>query len=191
MESCRQLPLLSVRRSLACWGALLLVLPLVVARGQSTISTEEALRLVFPLPVQVERKTLFLNDEQLRAIRKLSRAPVDSKLITYYVGSDTGGVVGYAFIETHIVRTMPETFLVHLAPDATVRAVELLAFHEPQDYRPPERWLEQFDGRGLTDELWLKRGIQNIVGATITSQAIVSRIRRIVATYEIAVREGH
>jgi len=91
------------------------------------------------------------------------------------------------FVETGIVRTMPQTLLIHVSPEAVVRSVELLAFHEPADYRPPEGWLRLFRDRPLDDELWLKHGIQNIVGATITSQTTIATVRRVLATCAIAI----
>lgn len=168
----------------------LLGAPLAAAPGQPVLTAQEALRLCFPEPMTVERHTLFLTEAQVQAIRERARAGVPSQLVTYYSGRDSSGVQGYAFIETHIVRTMPQTILVHVSPQSVIRSVELLAFHEPADYRAPERWFEQFDGRGIDSDLWLRRGVHNIAGATITSQTTLDVVRRILATVEIAVQGG-
>ena len=135
----------------------------------------------------IERRTAFLTDDEVRGIEERARAKVGSKLITYYIGIDSGRVYGYAFIETHIVRTMPQTLLIHVSPDAVIRSVELLAFHEPADYRAPQGWLTALQNRELDDELWLKRGVHNIAGATITAQTTIATLRRVLATYEIAI----
>ncbi len=155
--------------------------------GQVYMTRDEALKQYFPNAVELERKTSFLSDEQVRLIQSRSRARVESKILTYYVGRGPSGVRGYAFFETQTVRTMPETFLVVVNPDSSVRAVELLAFYEPEDYLPPKRWLGLFARRRIDDDLWLKRGVQNIVGATISAQSITDGVRRVLATFEIAV----
>ncbi len=154
--------------------------------AQVVLSRQEALDLYFA-GMKVDRKTSFLSDEQVRDIQALARATVLSKVLTYYAGRKDGRVVGYAFFETQTVRTMPETYMVVVNPDGTVRAVELLAFFEPDDYRPPERWLEQFDNVSAKNDLWLKRGIHNIVGATLTAQSITEGVRRVLAEFEIVV----
>ena len=110
-------------------------------------------------------------------------------MVTYYVGKSTRGIHGYAFFETHIVRTMPETFMAVVNPDGNLKFVEILAFYEPEDYLPPRRWLDLFRGRKLGDDLWVKRGIRNITGATLTTQAITDGIRRILATFRVAIKK--
>ncbi|MCJ7726406.1 MAG: hypothetical protein MUP76_08490, partial [Acidimicrobiia bacterium] len=40
------------------------------------------------------------------------------------------------FIETHQVRTLPETILIVINPEGRVRGVHMLAFHEPPEYGP-------------------------------------------------------
>ncbi len=158
--------------------------------AQVFLTRDEALKQYFPNS-KIERKTLFLTDAQVEQIQSSAKAKVESKILTYYVGTSAEGIKGYAFLETHIVRTMPETFMVVVNPDSTVRAVEILAFFEPEDYRPPQRWLETFSGKSLRDDLWLKRGVQNIVGATITARSLSDGVRRILAVYQTAVpKEG-
>jgi hypothetical protein len=155
--------------------------------GQVYLTKDDALKLYFPDALTVERKTVFLTNQQVEMIQARARARVNSRVLTYYVGKGATGPLGYAFFETQTVRTMPETFLVVINPDSSVRAVELLAFYEPEDYLPPPRWLKLFANKTLRDDLWLKRGVQNIVGATISAQSITDGVRRILATFEIAI----
>jgi len=160
------------------------------ARGQAFLTKEEALRVCFPEPMRIEQRTVFLSEQQVRRIQDRARTKVTSKLVTYFVGFDSTGLRGFAFLETQIVRTMPQTLLVFLSPQAHIESVELVAFHEPLDYRPPQRWLELFRQRALDDDLWLKRGVHNIAGATITARTTVTTLRRVLATCEtVVVRE--
>jgi hypothetical protein len=164
----------------------LLTATIFLAQAQGVLSKQEALDLHF-VGLQVDRKTVFLNNEQVQEIQSHARAKVLSKVLTYYVGRKEGETVGYAFFETQTVRTMPETYMVVVNPDGTVRVVELLAFFEPEDYRPPAKWLDQFDNVSTSSNLWLKRGIHNIVGATLTAQSITEGVRRVLAAFELIV----
>jgi len=158
----------------------------VTTEAQVRLSKEEALSIQFP-GAGVERETTFLTDEQQHEIQRTSRSKVESKLLTYYVARTQGRLDGVAFFETHTVRTMPATYMVVIDPDTSVRIVEVLAFHEPADYRPPERWLKQYRGRTMGDDLYLKRGIPNIAGATLSAHTISEGVRRILASYAVAV----
>jgi Na+-translocating ferredoxin:NAD+ oxidoreductase RnfG subunit len=150
-------------------------------------SQEDALGLAFPDATRVERRTVILTDKQANRIQKLSRAPLDSKIATLHVGWRGDRVVGYAVIEVHRVRTMPEALMTILSPDGTVRSVRILAFHEPTDYLPPGRWLEQFDDKRLGAGLQLRQDIHAIAGATLSSRAVTRSVRRTLALYEVLI----
>ncbi|MBM4169212.1 MAG: hypothetical protein FJ215_08665 [Ignavibacteria bacterium] len=157
------------------------------ASAQIYLTRDEALRQYFPPPIEVERKNLFLTDHQVDAVQTKSRSKIPSKIITYYVGHRSGTVTGYAFFETQTVRTMPAVFILVIDPDSSIRALEILAFYEPEDYLPPKRWLDLFHRKQPSSDLWLKRGIQNIVGATLSAQALTDAVRRYLALFEIAI----
>jgi len=101
------------------------------------------------------------------------------------VGISSSGISGYAYFETHPVRTMTETFMAVLEPDGSVRFVELLAFAEPEDYLPRPRWLGQFAGKSALEELFVGRAIRNATGASLTSQALTDGVRRILAVHSL------
>ena len=158
------------------------------ANAQVFLTKEEALKQYFPDASPVERRVLFLTEPQLEAIQRKAKASLDSKIITYYVAKRDTAVLGYAFLESRTVRTMPAVIMTVLHPDGTVRSVEILAFYEPEDYRPPERWLRHFSGRSGMDDLWLKRGIPAIAGATLSAQSATETVRRTLALFDIVVR---
>jgi Na+-translocating ferredoxin:NAD+ oxidoreductase RnfG subunit len=148
---------------------------------------DEALRQAFPEQDSVARKVLFLTTKQVAEIQKLAKAKVESKIVTYYVASKADSVLGYAFFETDIVRTKPATFVVVVNPDGTVKYIEILAFYEPADYLPTNNWLDLFKEKQLNENLWPKRGIHNITGATLTVRALTMGVRKTLAIFEMAV----
>jgi len=154
------------------------------------LSQEEALAQAFPEADRVEKRTVILDDAQAEAVERLARAPLESRLVTVHEGRKDGAALGYAFIDVHTVRTLPEAFLVVVSPEGEVQMLRLLAFYEPPEYAPPEAWLEQFDARGLTKELRLGGTIHGIAGSTLSSRAVTSGVRRALALFEVVVRGG-
>jgi hypothetical protein len=157
------------------------------ARAEVFHSRESALRLAFPEADSVASRSLMLSDQQAERIEEISRTRLDARVVRLYTGLRAGEVLGYAFIETHRVRSLPETILVVLDPEGRSRAVHLLAFHEPPEYLPSERWLGQFQDRELDDELALRRGVAGIAGSTLTATAITAAVRRLLAIHEVCV----
>jgi Na+-translocating ferredoxin:NAD+ oxidoreductase RnfG subunit len=155
------------------------------ARAKVLLTQEEALRLAFP-GARVEARTAFLTDEQRRAAKSLSgEEELPSALVRYYAATKDGRAVGEAYFDTHVVRTMLETVMVVVAPDARIARIEVLSFSEPEEYLPRARWYQQFQGKPLDDELSLKRAIHPVSGATLTSRATTDAARRVLALYQI------
>jgi hypothetical protein len=162
-----------------------------LARGSAAakvfLAKDEALALAFPGNERIEERVVILSDEQKAEVEKRARAPLESQLWTIYVGWKDGAVQGYAVIDSHNVRTLPETFMVVIEPNGTLRRVEVLAFHEPPEYLPTDRWIAQFPGKKLDDDLKLGAGIQGITGATLSAQAMTAGVRRALAIIAVAV----
>ncbi len=147
-------------------------------------SQQEALQAAFPEADRIERRNFVLTPEQVERIEQRSRAPLDSRIVTLHVGWRGGEVLGYALIDIHTVRTLPEALMTVLEPEGSVRSVRVLAFHEPEDYLPPRRWFEQFEARRLDSNLRLRRGVHAISGATLSAQATTRSVRRALALHE-------
>ena len=157
--------------------------------AQVFYSKAEALQVAFPQADRVETQTFFLTPQQIEQVETLAQAPVDSKLATFHVGHAADSVQGYAFIETHIVRTFPETFLMVVSPDGTLQKLLVLAFYEPAEYLPSDLWLEQFDQKRLTPSLRLRRDIHGIMGSTLTAQAATQGVRKVLALFQVLIQE--
>ena len=150
-------------------------------------SQKEAIALAFPDAERIEDETFVLTAEQARRVEELAKAPVETKLVRIWRGLRGAAIQGYALIDVHTVRTHPEAFLVVLSPEGSVRSVRILAFHEPLDYLPPERWYQQFDGRSLGDALRVGGDVHGIVGATLSAQATAQGVRRALALYRVLI----
>jgi len=150
-------------------------------------SKEEAMKLAFGDDATVEMKSLFPTDDEIARIEQLAKVKMESKLFSFYVGKRQDQIVGYAAIESHNVRTKPETLLVVLDADGNLRQMVTLAFHEPPEYQPPERWYAQLLDRKV-DELRLGKDIQGVAGATLSSRAAVNSARKVLAVFQVMLK---
>ncbi|MEN8145822.1 MAG: FMN-binding protein, partial [Gemmatimonadota bacterium] len=157
------------------------------AAGQVFLTQQEALELAFPPPMSVERRTAFFSEEDLGRADELAgpSADVEQGVITYYVGTLEDRVQGVAYFDAHRVRTLPEAIMIVVGLDGKVDRVEILKFAEPRDYLASAAWLRQFEGRGLDADVALGRGIARMTGATLTSSAVTSAVRRVLALHEL------
>ncbi len=159
---------------------LFLALPLI-CWGGALMSKDAALKLAFPSADTVETTNLFLTEAEMEQVKKRSGVALKSALYTFYVGKKGEEVIGYAAIEAATVRTLPETVMVVLNTDGTVQFTEILAFFEPQEYMPSQRWLAQFKGVFLSPTLRVGGEINGMSGATLSAQAITRQVRKTAA----------
>lgn len=155
------------------------------ARANVYASKQEALHDAFPDADRVEEKSFVLTVDQAKLIEERAKAPLERQIWTLYSAYRGDTLLGSAVIDVRNVRTLPEALLVVIAPDGSVGSLRLLAFHEPSEYRPSERWLAQMDGKRLGPELHLKRAIHTIAGATLSSQAVTRSVRTALALYQV------
>jgi len=151
------------------------------------LTQEQALKDSFPPPQKVERRTLYLTAEQARRAADLAGVPVEGRVVAYYVGLREGRISGYAYFDTHLVRTLPETVMIVVSPEGQLRRIDIVSFDEPEDYLPSDRWLQQFGRRALDDELSLQRGIRSMTGATLSARAVTQAARRVLALHHLFV----
>lgn len=179
--------ILNKYRRAGAFGLALIMLFLTVPAGAKIYySKTEAMELAFGKGKQVEVLSLFPDQQQTNQIQTLAKAKLESGLFSFYVGKEQGKILGYAAIESITVRTKPETLLVVLTPEGALRSVVTLAFHEPPEYQPPDRWFEQLYNRELAD-MDFNKGIDGISGATLSTRAAVATVRKILAIYQVMI----
>jgi electron transport complex protein RnfG len=164
---------------------LLAVFGAVNAQAKVFYSRSEALELAFPNAEEVASHTFVLDDDQVARIESLAKCELDSKLVKIYTGMRQGRVLGHALIDIHNVRTLPEAFMVVLSATGRVQSLRVLAFHEPLEYKPTNRWYSQFDNRSIEAPLRVGGDIHGVVGATLSTRATTRGVRRALAYYEV------
>ena len=151
-------------------------------------SRSEIASLAFPDCDRVETQDVFLSTDQHERIERLAGSPLSGDFLTIYSGYIGERLTGYAILDSHLVRTLTETLLVVIDTSGAVAATYVMAFHEPSEYMPGDRWLGMLDKRRLTDDLRVGRAIVGITGATLSARAVVASIRRSLAIYEVLLK---
>ncbi|WP_305908952.1 FMN-binding protein [Methylomarinum sp. Ch1-1] len=167
--------------------AVCLLLSALPCVGKIYYSKNEAMELAFGKDATVEMLSLFPTADELAQIEKMARVKMESSLYTFYVGKKGDQVIAYAAIESHTVRTKPETLLVVLTPEGKISAVHTLAFHEPPEYQPPQRWYQQLYQKEL-ERLSFSADIQGMTGATLSTRSALNISRKVMAIYQILVK---
>jgi hypothetical protein len=175
------------RQGLVFMLFLLLQATAIPSFGTIFYSKNEAMELAFGKGAQIEPLSLFPDERQTAQIQQESKVKLESGLFTFYVGKDKGNILGYAAIETITVRTKPETLMIVLTAEGELRNVTTLAFHEPPEYQPPERWFEKLYKRPLAD-MDFNKGVDGISGATLSTRAAINSIRKVMAIYKVMVK---
>ncbi len=155
-------------------------------KGKVFLTQDEALKLAFP-KCEIERKTRFLSEEERKQASKLAGKGVDveSRVVYVYEARRDGKLVGTAYFDAHVVRSLREVVMFVVGPERTIQRFELLSFAEPLDYVPRTKWYAQFVGKKLDSKLSLKGDIKGVTGATLTATATTKAARRTLALHEV------
>ena len=168
--------------------AALCLAPAGVVSAKVFASQQEALAESFPTASRIDRRTVILRKKDAAKIAAITHEEVQAKVVVLHSAYKDDELLGYAHIDVHNVRTKPEALMIVLTPDGTVRSVRMLAFHEPLDYMPTDRWYEQFVGKTNQDGLRVGGDVHGVVGATLSARAAADGVRRMLAYWEVLLR---
>jgi cytochrome c-type biogenesis protein CcmH/NrfF len=130
-----------------------------------------------------EGKTYFTQQEALQEI--WGEAELTSEQYsehTFYMSQKSTDDSSVCFISKR-VRSKGQSLMLHVAVDGTVIDLVVCRFGEPVRYKAPPLFYQQFVGKKLNDDLRLKRDIDGVSGATLTSRATVASVREILEAH--------
>jgi len=165
-----------------------LTLPALVAgaHGASWATTyltvEQAQEAIFP-GAGMDKVDLQLTPEQRAAVEKRSGVKVRSaRLRAWKVESG-----GWLFVDEVIGKHEEITYALGLNPDGSVKQVEVMEYRENYggEIRRSE-WLAQFTKKDAEAQLKLGADIKNISGATLSCRHVTEGVKRVLATFEVA-----
>jgi Na+-translocating ferredoxin:NAD+ oxidoreductase RnfG subunit len=154
------------------------------AYGATYFTVEQAQQAIFP-GENFTQSFITLNKEQAQAIERRSDANVRNKeLHVWKTSSD-----GFFIVDEVVGKHEFITYAIGLNADGTVKQIEIMTYRESYGYevRNPD-WRAQFVGKNASAPLKLNKDIKNISGATLSCRHIADGVKRILATYEVALK---
>ena len=130
--------------------------------------------------------TRTLTNEQAKAIEHASGVGVRSKQLKAWRVSNGGWFIVDEVVGKH--EFIP--FAVGLDDSGAVKTIEILEYREAYggQIREPD-WRKQFVGKQPGTRLQLNKAIRNISGATLSCKHITDGVNRLLATYEIVLKQ--
>ncbi len=150
--------------------------------GKTYLTMDEAWALAYP-GCKYERTTEYITEAQGKAIAKACGGRFKNRIVHPYLVKKDGKLVGTAYFDSHVVRSMRQTLMVAVTPDREIKRIELLAFAEPRQYTPKPKWFSQMNGLPLGADLKLGGKVRSMGGATLTANASVDCARRTLALH--------
>jgi Na+-translocating ferredoxin:NAD+ oxidoreductase RnfG subunit len=154
------------------------------AYGAVYLTVDQAQQAMFP-GGQFTEAPVTLSDAEAKAIE--ARSGMNVRLREVRAWRVEGG--GLFIVDEVIGKHEYITYAVGLNADGSVRGIEIMDYRESYGYeiRNPA-WRAQFTGKTAADPLKLEGDIKNISGATLSCRHITDAVRRVLATYEVALK---
>ena len=151
--------------------------------AQVYLSREQARAVL--LPGTAEPRMVCLEKKDRKRIEAASGTEVTKYELEAWRGADGSWLV----FDSVMGRYEAIDIAVAITVEGEVRGVEILTYREVYGYevRRPE-WRRQFHGKTPDSKLKLNKDIDNISGATLSSQGITQGVKRLVHTWEQVLR---
>lgn len=151
---------------------------------ETYFTVDQAQQALFP-GATFTAAPITLTDAQAQAIEDKTGVNVRHKEIQRWKVS-TGG---YFIVDEVVGKHQFITYAVGLNADGSVHHIEIMEYKETYGYQVRDpKWLAQFTGKTSASSLELDKDIKNISGATLSSKHITDGVKRILATYAIAMK---
>jgi Na+-transporting NADH:ubiquinone oxidoreductase subunit NqrC len=154
------------------------------------LTAQQAQALMFPEATAFKDASLQLTPEQMRAIEALCGLPARSagwRVVSAWQGDK---LLGHMVLDDVIGKFELISYAVGLAPDASVKQVEILAYRESHGFEIRNAaWRKQFVGKTAADKVAVGDNIANISGATLSSTHVTEGVRRITAMAQVALKK--
>lgn len=155
------------------------------AHATQYLTVEQAQHALFPDAARFTEMALRLSPEDRKRIGAAAGVSMPRNPPRTWRALSGEASLGFFFVDEVIGKHELITYAVGIAPDGTLRGVEILDYRESRggEVRDP-RWRAQFAGKHAGDPLRVGEDIQNITGATLSSRHITEGVRRLLALHK-------
>lgn len=147
-------------------------------------NVEQAQQVIFP-GGKFTKAFITLTDAQAKEIEH--RSDVNVRNQELQIWKVEGG--GYFIVDEVLGKHEFITYAIGLNADGSVKHIEIMQYQESYGYQVRnQEWLKQFTGKTSAAALKLDGDIKNISGATLSSHHITDGVKRILATFDVAIK---
>ncbi|MGE0266982.1 MAG: FMN-binding protein [Candidatus Omnitrophota bacterium] len=159
------------------------------ASADELISVDEALSKIYKDATRFEAEQIVFSEDELTRIAQqadISFNDTHAQNIIRFAVFQENQILGWAFEDTVIGKWGPIHYLVGLNQHGEILQVVILGFYEIRG-KPAskKRFLKQYIGKDINHPLRLRRDIDGVSGATITSRSLTDGVRKIVHIFNL------
>jgi hypothetical protein len=156
----------------------------ISAHATTYLTIEQAQQAMFPGKTMTSAPVT-LSENQAAQITQSSGVRVFDRNIKAW--KVEGG--GWFILDEVVGKHDLITYAVGIDEQGAVKSVEILAYREAYGYEVRGApWRAQFVGKTASSPLVLNQDISNISGATLSSKHVTDGIKRVLATYALALK---
>ncbi|MFA7610487.1 MAG: FMN-binding protein [Sulfurimonas sp.] len=161
--------------------SLLLILALPLS-AKILISPIDAMKENFGNENKIEKKNILLTNAQVQNIEDSAKVKLLNKIVRVFKATKDGKTTGHGVLINRKIRTKNGVVLYLISADSTLKGIEVVAFNEPMEYIPSDKWLSQFEDVKMQDKTKLS-SITNITGATLSAKIFIDGSKVAFAIY--------
>ena len=168
---------------LALAGVALVGAP-IYAHAKIFVSAEQAQKLIFPNK-QFTKTPLLITEDVQDKMQSASSVSHPFKGDRVWRASDGS----YFIVDEVVGKHEMITYAVGISPTGAVQGIEIMEYVESYGYEvADESWRKQFVGKTVEDPIKLKKDIENISGATLSSKHLTDGVKRIMVMYDLTLK---
>lgn len=145
--------------------------------AQVLISPLDAMKNSYGESSTIEKKNILLSKAQASRIQKSSMTKLNSKIFRVFKATKDSKLLGYGILVNKKVRSKNVVVLYFISKDSILKSIEVIAFNEPLEYLPSDKWNSQFENIPTEKMLRVSKEIPTITGATLSARSITDGSR--------------
>jgi Na+-translocating ferredoxin:NAD+ oxidoreductase RnfG subunit len=159
--------------------------------GVQYMSLEQAQGLIFAQAQEFVPAPVALTPEQIERIEYQSGVKVRAPRQQVWEARAGGKLIGWFIVDQVIGKHELITYAAGINLDGHLRQFQVIEYREAYGYQVRElKWRDQFVGKTAADPLKVGTDIVNISGATMSCQHVTEGIKRLLALFEVVLRNA-
>jgi len=153
------------------------------------ISPVDAMKQSYGNDAVIVKKNMLLSKTQASKIQKSSKTKLDSKIFRVFKATKESKLLGYGILVNKKVRSKNAVVIYFISNKSVLKSIEVIAFNEPIEYLPSDKWNSQFEDVGTDKMLRVSKEIPTITGATLSARSITDGSRVAFAFYNEVLKD--